>query len=346
MNTDSVVSESSKADPVFITEDEAALYDRQIRLWGLEAQQRMRNATILVINLKGVATEVVKNIVLAGIGKLILIDGADVAEEDLGAGFFFRDEDVGSKRVHVAKARVENLNPLVAVETLAADPRDAALDRLVQGVDLVCVTDSDKETLIWVNGICRRHDKKFYAGGTFGLLGYIFCDLLEHEFIAPDRSTPTEPGMVPKTIKHSAVYAPLEAALKHSWKGLSKKKTKELNPAVVFTCQAIMEYQSRHSGQLPDELDSSDELESIANDLMKAAEVNPETLTAVPRAAIEAASRTAAHEFSPVCAVVGGFLAQDALKALAAREAPLANFFTFDGVTGSGAVCPMAMATV
>ena len=57
----------------------------------------MRNATILVINLKGVATEVVKNIVLAGIGKLILIDGADVSEEDLGAGFFFRDEDVGSK---------------------------------------------------------------------------------------------------------------------------------------------------------------------------------------------------------------------------------------------------------
>ncbi|KAF8270820.1 hypothetical protein EI94DRAFT_702629 [Lactarius quietus] len=31
----------SKAAPVMeITEDEAALYDRQIRLWGLEAQQR------------------------------------------------------------------------------------------------------------------------------------------------------------------------------------------------------------------------------------------------------------------------------------------------------------------
>lgn len=55
----------------------------------------MRNATILVINLKGLATEVVKNIVLAGIGKLVLADDGKVAEEDLGAGFFYTDEDVG-----------------------------------------------------------------------------------------------------------------------------------------------------------------------------------------------------------------------------------------------------------
>lgn len=57
----------------------------------------MRNATILVVRLKGVATEAIKNIVLAGIGKLIIVDSDNVSEEDLGAGFFFRDEDVGKK---------------------------------------------------------------------------------------------------------------------------------------------------------------------------------------------------------------------------------------------------------
>ena len=51
----------------------------------------------MVVRLKGVATEAIKNIVLAGIGKLVVVDPDDVAEEDLGAGFFFRDEDVGKK---------------------------------------------------------------------------------------------------------------------------------------------------------------------------------------------------------------------------------------------------------
>lgn len=57
----------------------------------------MRNATICLVHLKGVATEVIKNIVLAGIGRLIVVDSADVHANDLGAGFFFREDDIGCK---------------------------------------------------------------------------------------------------------------------------------------------------------------------------------------------------------------------------------------------------------
>jgi molybdopterin/thiamine biosynthesis adenylyltransferase len=57
----------------------------------------MRNATILVITLKGTATETIKNIVLAGVGRLVVADPEPVSPEDLGAGFFFREEDIGKK---------------------------------------------------------------------------------------------------------------------------------------------------------------------------------------------------------------------------------------------------------
>lgn len=36
-----------------------------------------------------------------------------------------------------------------------------------------------------LNDTCRSMGKKFYAGGIYGLLGYIFCDLQDHEFISP-----------------------------------------------------------------------------------------------------------------------------------------------------------------
>ena len=51
----------------------------------------------MIVRLKGIATETIKNIVLAGIGKLIVVDDALVSEEDLGAGFFFQEGDVGKK---------------------------------------------------------------------------------------------------------------------------------------------------------------------------------------------------------------------------------------------------------
>lgn len=56
---------------------------------------RMRNAKVAMINLRGVATEAIKNVVLAGIGKLVLVDPGRVTPEDLGAGFFFSEDDVG-----------------------------------------------------------------------------------------------------------------------------------------------------------------------------------------------------------------------------------------------------------
>jgi ubiquitin-like 1-activating enzyme E1 A len=66
----------------------------------------MRNATILVVQLKGIATEVIKNIVLSGIGKLVIVDEGEVLEEDLGSGFFFRDEDVGKKVLSTRSIRL------------------------------------------------------------------------------------------------------------------------------------------------------------------------------------------------------------------------------------------------
>ncbi|EGN98441.1 hypothetical protein SERLA73DRAFT_183447 [Serpula lacrymans var. lacrymans S7.3] len=334
--------EGSKSNPLQITEDEAAVYDRQIRLWGLEAQQRMRNATILVIRLRGVATETIKNIVLAGIGKLVMVDSEDVSEEDLGAGFFYRDEDVGKKRVDAAKARVESLNPLVTVETISTTSilGGEDLDGLVQNVDLVCVTDWDRDNLVRINETCRRFGKLFYAGGTFGLLGYIFCDLLKHDFISPDRSAPKD---APRSVKATAQYSPLHMALRHRWTNMTKRQTKELNPAILLTIIAIWEYQSIHQGELPDDEKNAPELETIASSILSAADVNSQVITRIPQELIQTMSTTAAHEFSPVCAVVGGMLAQDILKALAAREAPIANFFAFDGNTGGGTVCKMNM---
>jgi ubiquitin-like 1-activating enzyme E1 A len=164
----------------------------------------MRNATVLIIRLRGVATETIKNIVLAGIGKLIVVDDALVQPDDLATGFFFRDEDVNAKkRVHVAKPHIESLNPLVKVEVqedLSILVKEEALEALLKDVDLICLTDTDQATAvsflhrlfmiatdsvmqIRVNDAARKLGKKFYCGGSFGLSGYIFCDLLDHQYV-------------------------------------------------------------------------------------------------------------------------------------------------------------------
>jgi ubiquitin-like 1-activating enzyme E1 A len=78
-----------------ITADEIALYDRQIRLWGVKAQESLRKANVLLISMKALANEVAKNLVLAGINSLTVADDQIVTEQDLGAQFFITEADVG-----------------------------------------------------------------------------------------------------------------------------------------------------------------------------------------------------------------------------------------------------------
>lgn len=121
--------------------DEAALYDRQIRLWGLDAQNRIRKAHLLVINLDGLTTEAIKNWVLAGISTLTIADIRETTQwHDLSAGFFWREADVGAtvrsimfgifapplyflplQRLPPAAARIQALNPLVKINVLSPE---------------------------------------------------------------------------------------------------------------------------------------------------------------------------------------------------------------------------------
>lgn len=81
-----------------ISEDEAKLYDRQLRLWGAAAQARMLASNVLFAGrFRGIAVDAVKNVVLAGVGALTLLDGDDLEPEDLGANYFVTEHDIGQK---------------------------------------------------------------------------------------------------------------------------------------------------------------------------------------------------------------------------------------------------------
>jgi ubiquitin-like 1-activating enzyme E1 A len=78
-----------------LSADEIALYDRQLRLWGIEAQNRMRKAHVLLITMKALGNEIAKNLVLAGIGSLTVLDSGVVTESDVASQFFVTEEDIG-----------------------------------------------------------------------------------------------------------------------------------------------------------------------------------------------------------------------------------------------------------
>lgn len=72
--------------------------------------RRLRSANILLITFKALANEIAKNLVLAGIGSLTILDHEVVTETDLCAQFFVSEEHVGQ---NVSRLRLSDVKDRV-----------------------------------------------------------------------------------------------------------------------------------------------------------------------------------------------------------------------------------------
>ncbi|KAI4281293.1 MAG: hypothetical protein L6R35_005682 [Caloplaca aegaea] len=88
-------------------------YDRQLRLWAASGQEALENAHVLLLNSGPgvVGVEILKNLILPGVGSFTIVDETDVVEEDLGINFFLTDNSLGRSRASETCKYLMELNP-------------------------------------------------------------------------------------------------------------------------------------------------------------------------------------------------------------------------------------------
>ncbi|KAK3379815.1 hypothetical protein B0T24DRAFT_590344 [Lasiosphaeria ovina] len=342
-----------------ISADEIALYDRQIRLWGMKAQEKIRNARILLITMKALANEIAKNLVLAGIGSLTVVDHETVTEADLGAQFFLSTEDhhVGMNRAVAASAAIQRLNPRVRVAVDTADIRTKP-PAFFADFDIVIATDLDAQTLNVINTATRLNNRAFYAASSHGMYGFIFADLIEHDFViertksnlatslGPETKTRSIVAVSPKKDSSGGDDPKIELVTKRelysTWllaSDVSKlpddilkssRRRKVVTP--VLSClRALWEFTTLYGG-VPSSNDHAAlaQFTRLCGDKHKALGLPVETLRSE---VLRSFLQNIGAEIAPVTAVLGGQLAQDVINVLGQTQQPIQNFVIFDGST-------------
>ncbi|KAJ3064312.1 SUMO-activating enzyme subunit 1 [Podochytrium sp. JEL0797] len=306
-NNDEVLPNNASA----MDEDEMALYDRQIRLWGLEAQTRMRTSRILIAGVTGIANEICKNLVLAGVGNVSLLDHTIVDEHHLGAQFLLAKEDIGKNIAESAAPRIRNLNPRVHLETIAKNLDDMS-NNFFAAFDLVIVCAKvSVSTLTRINTICRDQNIKFISTAVFGMSGYMFADLLDYEYVDLATAMTTRfGGMKPKLLKR---VAPIYFGLQLLWE-FEAKRDRLPAPDSKSDAQILL-------GMRTEYIASTGGDSAVMNALL-----TPQVVSGL--------AQQAQLELMPVCAIVGGIASQDVLNILAGKEVDVCNFFCFGESVG------------
>ncbi|GIX77350.1 SUMO-activating enzyme subunit 1 [Caerostris extrusa] len=308
-----------------ITEDEAALYDRQIRLWGLDCQKSLREAKILIIGLNGLGAEVVKNLTLSGVKSITIMDETPVSEKDFTAQFFVAGCELGIGRAIASKTKIQELNPNVQID-IDGEPVSSKESSFFAQFTAVFATGCSLRELIKLNKICREKSVHFYCAETWGFYGYGFLDLGQKHIFARCFTTREQENV---TVRERCDYCPLSPALSLKvGAGLPKKISK-----IYFLLHTMNFFREKHC-RFP--LPESRETEiKLLQDMRKFAaktvqfeenKVSDEMLSCV------------FGELSPVCAAVGGIMANEIVKGISKKGETINNFLLFDGETCTGVV--------
>src|SRR5213593_4183739 len=102
-----------------LTNDEILRYSRHLILpdVGVEGQRRLKAARILLIGAGGLGSPLALYLAAAGVGTLGLVDFDVVDKTNLQRQILHGTSTVGVSKLESARARLQDLNPNVQVET-------------------------------------------------------------------------------------------------------------------------------------------------------------------------------------------------------------------------------------
>ncbi|XP_057972536.1 SUMO-activating enzyme subunit 1A-like [Malania oleifera] len=308
-----------------LTEQETALYDRQIRVWGVDAQRRLSKAHVLVSGMKGTVAEFCKNIVLAGVGSLTLMDDRPVTEEALSANFLIPpDENVysGKSLAELCCDSLKDFNPMVRVSVEKGDMSSFGGD-FYNKFDVVVVSSCSLAKKKLINEKFRKLSKRiaFYTVDCRNSCGEIFVDLQSYIYSRKK---------LDETVECQLHYPSFEEAVAIPWKSLPRRVSK------LYFAMRVIERFEEVEGRGAGEISLAD-LPGILKLRKELCEAHLLNEAHIPNALLE---RLAAgtREFPPVCAILGGILGQEVIKAISGKGDPLKNFFFFDAMDGKGII--------
>src|SRR6266851_5345750 len=115
-------------------------YSRQIALFGEAGQQRLADASVVLIGLGGLGSHLAQQLAYLGVRRYTLVDGDTVGDSDLNRVIGATGDDVGILKAHVAGRLIHSIQPAADVRVVAEPaPHPAAEAALASATAVIAV---------------------------------------------------------------------------------------------------------------------------------------------------------------------------------------------------------------
>lgn len=150
----------------------AGRYDRQTKIEWWD-QERVHTAQVLVVGAGALGNEVLKNLALIGVGRVLAYDMDSIEQSNLSRGVLFRDEDEGAGKAATVVRRMRELNPEITTRARAENVIHRAGLGVFAWANVVIAGLDNREARIFVNSACARTGRVWVDGAIEGLSGVV-----------------------------------------------------------------------------------------------------------------------------------------------------------------------------
>ena len=133
---------------------------------GEAGQERLARASVLIVGLGGLGSPAALYLAAAGVGRLGLMDFDTVAVHNLQRQVLYGTGDIGEAKTAAARARLDGLNPLVAIDTWAMALTRENARGIVAGYDVVIDATDSFGTRYLLNDACVLEGKPCVQGNV------------------------------------------------------------------------------------------------------------------------------------------------------------------------------------
>ncbi len=150
-------------------------YSRHILLddIGIEGQERINAAHVLVIGAGGLGSPVALYLASAGVGRITLVDGDRVDLTNLQRQIAHSEARIGQLKVESARTAMLAINPRAVVETVARRADAELLDALVDAATVAVDCSDNFATRQALNAACVRRKVPLVSGAAIRFDGQV-----------------------------------------------------------------------------------------------------------------------------------------------------------------------------
>ncbi|MDD1757235.1 MAG: HesA/MoeB/ThiF family protein [Methanotrichaceae archaeon] len=154
-----------------ITERDLTRYDRQIKLFGTEGQEKLKKSKVFIAGAGGLGSPISIYLAAAGVGKIVLVDKDVVELSNLNRQILYEEKDVGSSKALSAQEKLREMNSDISIEAVPEILDENNVSRLVGDADLIIDALDNFPTRYLLNKTALEKKIPFIHGAIYGFHG-------------------------------------------------------------------------------------------------------------------------------------------------------------------------------